>query len=187
MAMNNTIKALREQNNYSQAAVAQFLGISRQMYIKYETGLVEPPVKIVAELAHFYHVTYDMIIDDAFGNKKEIYEISEEPALEIHDSAPQYSSGKRSGTTLTYDIPTHKTQPQSMYLKSIVEMLPKLIYSEQLIVLEMLAEMVRNSTAEKIMPEKKMQAFEDLLSYTKSLHIKSDGKKMTREEIYERK
>ena len=186
MAMNNTIKALREQNNYSQAAVAQFLGISRQMYIKYETGLVEPPVKIVSNLAHFYHVTYDMIIDDAFGTKKGIYEIPEKPTLEVHDSAPQYSSEKRSGTTLTYDIPTRKTQPQSMYLKSIIEMLPKLIYSEQLMVLEMIAEMVRNSTAEKIMPDKKMQSYEELLSYTKSLNIKSDGKKMTREEIYER-
>lgn len=186
MAMNNTIKALREQNNYSQAAVAQFLGISRQMYIKYETGLVEPPVKIVSELAHFYHVTYDTIIDDSFGDKKGIYENSEEQTLEVHDSAPQYSSGKRTGNTLTYDIPPRKPQPQSMYLKSIIEMLPKLIYSEQLMVLEMIAEMVRNSTAEKIMPDKKMQSYEELLSYTKSLNIKSDGKKMTREEIYER-
>ena len=183
MAMNNTIKALREQNNYSQAAVAQFLGISRQMYIKYENGLVEPPVKIVSELAHFYHVTYDFIIDDSLAKEKSVYEIPEVQPLEVHDSAPQYSSGK----TLTYDIPTRKTQPQSMYLKSIVEMLPKLIYREQLMVLEILSEIVRNSTAEKLMPEKKMQAFEDLLSYTKSLHINSDGKKMTREEIYERK
>ena len=187
MAMNNTIKALREQNNYSQAAVAQFLGISRQMYIKYENGLVDPPVKTVAELAHFYHVTYDFIIDDSLAKEKSVYEIPEVQPLEVHDSATQYSSGKSTGNTLTYDIPTRKTQPQSMYLKSIVEMLPKLIYSEQLMVLEMLAEMVRNSTAEKIMPDKKMQAFEDLLSYTKSLHINSDGKKMTREEIYERK
>ena len=186
MAMNNTIKALREQNNYSQAAVAQFLGISRQMYIKYENGLVEPPVKIVSELAHFYHVTYDFIIDDSLSNKKGVYDMPEVKPLEVHDSAPQYSSGKRTGNTLTYDIPTRKIQPQSMYLKSIIEMLPKLIYSEQLMVLEMIAEMVRNSTAEKIMPDKKMQAYEELLSYTKSLNIKSDGKKMTREEIYER-
>ena len=186
MAMNNTIKALREQNNYSQAAVAQFLGISRQMYIKYENGLVEPPVKIVSELAHFYHVTYDFIIDDSLANEKSVYEIPEEEPLEVHSPAPQYSSGKRGGNTATYDILGRKIQPQSIYLKSIVEMLPKLIYSEQLLVLEMIAEMVRNSTSEKIMPDKKMQAFEDLLSYTKSLNIKSDGKKMTREEIYER-
>lgn len=161
MAMNNTIKALREQNNYSQAAVAQFLGISRQMYIKYENGLVEPPVKTVAELAHFYHVTYDFIIDD---------------------SAPQYSSG----TALAYDIPSRKTQPQSMYLKSIVEMLPKLIYREQLMVLEMLAEMVRNSTAEKIMPEKKSTGIDQLLKLNEKYHPRSDGTKWTREEIYER-
>ena len=186
MAMNNTIKALREQNNYSQAAVAQFLGISRQMYIKYENGLVEPPVKTVAELAHFYHVTYDFIIDNSLSKEKSVYEIPEVQTLEVHDSAPQYSSEKRTGNTLTYDIPTRKTQPQSMYLKSIVEMLPKLIYREQLMVLEMLAEMVRNSTAEKIMPEKKSTGIDQLLKLNEKYHPKSDGTKWTREEIYER-
>ena len=186
MAMNNTIKALREQNNYSQAAVAQFLGISRQMYIKYENGLVEPPVKIVSELAHFYHVTYDFIIDDSLAKEKSVYEIPEVQPLEVHDSAPQYSSGKSTGNTLTYDIPTRKKQPQSMYLKSIVEMLPKLIYSEQLMVLEMLAEMVRNSTAEKIMPEKKSTGIDQLLKLNEKYHPRSDGTKWTREEIYER-
>ena len=64
MAMNNTIKALREQNNYSQSAVAQFLGISRQMYIKYENGDAAPPVKIVVELSNFYRVPYDVILED---------------------------------------------------------------------------------------------------------------------------
>ena len=186
MAMNNTIKALREQNNYSQSAVAQFLGISRQMYIKYETGLVEPPVKIVSELAHFYHVTYDTIIDDSFGDKKGIYENSEEQTLEVLDSAPQYTSGKKTGTTLAYDIQTRKTQPQSMYLKSIVEMLPKLIYKEQLMVLEMLSEIVRNSTAEKLMPEKKSTGIDQLLKLNEKYHPRSDGTKWTREEIYER-
>ena len=186
MAMNNTIKALREQNNYSQAAVAQFLGISRQMYIKYENGLVEPPVKTVAELAHFYHVTYDFIIDDSLAKEKSVYEIPEVQPLEVHDSAPQYSSGKRSGTALTYDIPTRKTQPQSMYLKSIVEMLPKLIYREQLMVLEILSEIVRNSTAEKLMPEKKSTGIDQLLKLNEKYHPRSDGTKWTREEIYER-
>ena len=163
MAMNNTIKALREQNNYSQAAVAQFLGISRQMYIKYENGLVEPPVKIVSELAHFYHVTYDFIIDDSLSNKKGVYDIPEVKPLEVHDSASQ-----------------------SMYLKSIAEMLPKLIYREQLLVLEMVAEIVRNATAEKIMPEKKKPAIEQLLMLNEKYHLKSDGTKWTRDEIYER-
>jgi len=50
--MNETLRALREQNNYSQAAVASYLGISRQMYIKYENGDATPPVKIVTELSN---------------------------------------------------------------------------------------------------------------------------------------
>ena len=39
--MNNTLRILREKNNYSQATVASYLGISRQMYIKFESGAAE--------------------------------------------------------------------------------------------------------------------------------------------------
>ena len=47
--METTLRKLREQNNYSQAAVASSLGISRQMYIKYENGV---PTKAMTIL-HF--------------------------------------------------------------------------------------------------------------------------------------
>ena len=65
-------------------------------------------------------------------------------------------------------------------------MLPKLIYSEQLMVLEMLAEIVRNSTSEKLMPEKKSTGIDQLLKLNEKYHPRSDGTKWTREEIYER-
>ena len=71
--MHKTLLNLRIQNNYSQAAVASFLGISRQMYIKYESGEAVPPVKTVVNLANFYHVPYDVILDDqlnSFGEEQ---------------------------------------------------------------------------------------------------------------------
>ena len=52
--MKETLKALREKNNYSQATVAKYLGISRQMYIKYESGEAEPPVKVIVALIKLY-------------------------------------------------------------------------------------------------------------------------------------
>ena len=51
--MLDSLKYFREQNNYSQGAVASFLGVSRQMYIKYENGEVEPPLKTIVQLARF--------------------------------------------------------------------------------------------------------------------------------------
>ena len=53
-------------------------------------------------------------------------------------------------------------------------------------VLEMLSEIVRNSTAEKLMPEKKSTGIDQLLKLNEKYHPRSDGTKWTREEIYER-
>ena len=61
--MKESLKALREKNNYSQATVAKYLGISRQMYIKYESGEAEPPVKVIVALSKLYKVDYAQIID----------------------------------------------------------------------------------------------------------------------------
>ena len=48
--MNEMLKKLRSLHNYSQSYVAEYLNVSRQMYIKYESGEVEPSVKVVKEL-----------------------------------------------------------------------------------------------------------------------------------------
>lgn len=68
--MFNTIKTLREQNNYSQTAIASYLKISRQMYVKYENGEVDPPVKVISQLCTLYKVPYDVIIEDKLVSEK---------------------------------------------------------------------------------------------------------------------
>ena len=158
--MLDSLKYFREQNNYSQGAVASYLGISRQMYIKYENGEVEPPLKVVVQLAKFYRVSYDVLID----NKT--------PDQAVASPAPAYG--------------TSDSNNSSYYLKSIIEMLPRLIYSEQLKVLAMLSGMVQKETEEKIIPDRKMQAYTKLLNLNQELNLSSNGKKWTREELYER-
>ena len=69
--MKETIKKLREQNNYSQSALAEILCISRQMYVKYENGDVDPPVKIITRLCSLYNVSYDFIIEISFLMRQE--------------------------------------------------------------------------------------------------------------------
>ena len=68
--MHETIRKLREQNNYSQSAMAEILKISRQMYVKYENGDVDPPVKIIVQMCKLYNVSYDFIIEDKLCNSK---------------------------------------------------------------------------------------------------------------------
>ena len=43
--MESIIKQLREKHSYSQEELALKLGVSRQTYIKYETGAVEMPIE----------------------------------------------------------------------------------------------------------------------------------------------
>lgn len=143
-------------------SIATFLNISRQMYIKYEQGEVEPPVKIIRELAHFYHVPYEYIID---GQMCE----TDEPLLEVADPEGQ--------PVLT---------EQASYLGYIMDMLPKLLYSEKLELMSKLCEMVKNEIDKKERINRKKQAFQKIIKLSDELNICSDGTKMTREEIYDR-
>ena len=49
-----TLKLLREANNYTQENVAEFLGINRSTYSNYETGDREAPWAILEKLANLY-------------------------------------------------------------------------------------------------------------------------------------
>ncbi len=64
MDMNETLKTLRERNSFSQDELAGKLGISRQSYIKYETGTVDMPLDILRKAAKLFDVSYSCLIDD---------------------------------------------------------------------------------------------------------------------------
>ena len=90
--MKDSIKALREKHNYSQSYLATYLQVSRQMYIKYESGEVEPPVKVVVALAKLYSVSYSQIIDDDFSPNKEkvSYKIQQNTESEFASPSVKY-------------------------------------------------------------------------------------------------
>ena len=177
--MKETLRTLREENGYSQAAVANFLGISRQMYIKYESGGVEPPVRVVVDLSAFYRVPCDVIIENKLNASNEnlhrdvTYKTNESDGL-LEVASPSAAA---------YTGPAHHS---SYYLNAVLDMLPKLIYAEQLKVLSKLSEMVHKETEEKLEPSSKMKAYQKLLALNEELHLKSGGRNWTREELYER-
>lgn len=83
------IKKLRTLHNYSQSYVAEFLSISRQMYIKYENGDVEPSIKVVKDLCRLYQVSYETILgEQSLNNKKTSYESK---SYEFSFSSPEAS------------------------------------------------------------------------------------------------
>ena len=91
--MKDSIKTLREKHNYSQSYLATYLQVSRQMYIKYESGDVEPPVKIVVALAKLYSVSYSQIIDDEFSPNKEKVSYKIQQDTESYVASPSVKYG----------------------------------------------------------------------------------------------
>lgn len=55
--ISSVLKALRKHSNNTQQEVADFLGISRQAYSRYESNIREPDMETLNKLATFYHVS----------------------------------------------------------------------------------------------------------------------------------
>lgn len=63
--ISQVLKALRKNNDKTQREVAEFLGISRQAYSRYESSIREPDMETLSKIAKFYNVTPQVFfIDD---------------------------------------------------------------------------------------------------------------------------
>lgn len=104
--MKEILRKLREENRLSQASVAEYLGISRQMYMKYEAGENEPTVKVVKSLSQLYHVSCDVIINNQIPviskSDSNEYIIADEYSG-VANPIPRYSAGK-TGTESPLDM-----------------------------------------------------------------------------------
>lgn len=56
------MRALREDNDLTQAQVAQVLGTSQTMYARYERGANELPIRHLMTLCQFYNVSADYFL-----------------------------------------------------------------------------------------------------------------------------
>lgn len=56
------LKELRDENNYSQAYVANLLNIKQNTYSQYETGHRQVPIEILIKLSKIYRVTVDYLL-----------------------------------------------------------------------------------------------------------------------------
>lgn len=56
------LKELRENNDLTQEQVAQALGLKREQYRRYETGINEIKASHIIKFAKFYNVSTDYIL-----------------------------------------------------------------------------------------------------------------------------
>lgn len=70
--MKEILKYLRQTNSLTQDEIAKKINISRQWYIKFEKGLVQPSSEIVKKISEFYQVSEDFIYKNKVPSIKEI-------------------------------------------------------------------------------------------------------------------
>lgn len=87
------LQSLRKQQNYTQAFVAQKIGVIRQTYSHYETGRVCPPIAVLCQLADFYEIPVESLLDAADVSQQEekqknesLYQLSksEQELIRLH-------------------------------------------------------------------------------------------------------
>ena len=200
--MENKLKLLREKRGLTQSAVADFIGISRQMYNKYEIGEVEPTLKAVKALCTLYAVSYEELLGEiecgssVKKEKKEDYEYSmnnESGGLYVASPEPAYGVPNVSNAYGTVNV-----------LSQIMELLPKLLYAEKAKLLTTVAQSMTNDVeagklAARVRPERlpkremKVSGYDEFCEslektkeLMKSINFNTHGVKWTREDMHER-
>lgn len=62
MQYNQRIRDLREDKDYTQKYVAEYLKTSQSYYAQYENGKRQMPVDRLKELCYFYNISADYIL-----------------------------------------------------------------------------------------------------------------------------
>lgn len=57
------VRELRIDHDKTQQEIADYLHMNRQVYARYENGLREIPVSVLIQLANYYHVSLDYIVE----------------------------------------------------------------------------------------------------------------------------
>lgn len=191
--MNNKLKQLREKRGLSQAQVAQEIGISRQMYNKYERGDTEPSLSVIRSLCILYNVTYEELLTQSqsiSASDQISYEESSDESLSVASPAVSYCVRK----TVSPAFGTEN------YYAQIINLLPHLLLSEKSRLLSTIAQSISDEVeGRKSQPMKVNQNdvyfptyeefkddFSKFIEFAKENHIKSNGVKWTREEMHER-
>lgn len=63
MACYRRLRELREDHDYSQKQIADYLGMKQPQYFRYEQGYRDIPTDILIRLADLYQTSTDYILD----------------------------------------------------------------------------------------------------------------------------
>ena len=134
--MKEVLRSLRNQNNYSQSAVAEYLEISRQMYNKYEKGTAEPSLKNIKKLCELYKVSSDVFLNNSQKNENKVsYSYASETSSSLKVASPAVPYGKSPETANSKNL-----------LAELIRLIPLLHLNEQISLMSKLAAIIENQT-----------------------------------------
>lgn len=173
--MKDILIKLRTENRYSQSALAKELGISRQAYMKYESGEVEPSVEIVRRLSRIYGVSYQFLIDN--GVIKPLYDLSSLPDnLYVTENAT--GGLYAADPDVAYSATPSDTTSSASTKDILITLISRLSSDACTELLEM---------AQQFIQKKQESSWVTDMFTTMDAHpVSSDGIPWTREELYER-
>ena len=70
--MKNRLKVLRAEHNWSQAELAEYLGVSRQTVNSLETGKYDPSLPLAFKIARLFQLPIEAIFQDDPGLENEV-------------------------------------------------------------------------------------------------------------------
>ena len=153
--MKEVLRSLRNQNNYSQSAVAEYLEISRQMYNKYEKGTAEPSLKNIKKLCELYKVSADVFLNNSQKNENKVsYSYASETSSSLTVASPAVPYGKPSETSNSKNL-----------LAELIRLIPLLHLNEQISLMSKLAAIIENQTCipdPPVIKTKKMKKIPDI-------------------------
>lgn len=111
--LSENLKNLRHAKNYTQAQVAEFLGVTPQTVSRWETGIALPDVMILPEIAKLYCVTVDDLYKErsvAYANYAQRLAAVYEHSRQLDDfvrADMEFQKLMKSGSYTTDDLRTY--------------------------------------------------------------------------------
>ena len=111
--LSEKLKALRKEQGISQEKLAQYLNISFQAVSKWETGVTTPDISLLPDIARFYGITVDELLQVEKIDEDKLYKEYEEKACDM------YRNGKRA-EVLTLWQEAYQKMPRNIEVKEML-------------------------------------------------------------------
>lgn len=109
------IKKLREDHGLSQEQLAKIIGVDRTTIVKYETG-ASRPTRYLKEIAQYFNVTTDYLLNNDEAEPKSGYYIDDETA-EIANALKEGDGMLRVMFDAARNLPPEKMKEAASYIE----------------------------------------------------------------------